>query len=106
MSNVTLEPAEPVRGDRELTYSSLNSASAIPKSLWPSTSDGYGLSGAGMNRCVSLNTSYCFLSPVVLDSGVAVVPETSVWGFRGFMVVAGDGNTCTVRAGSVIRGSG
>lgn len=104
MPNVTLKSTESVRGDRELTYSSLNSASVIPKSLWPSTSDGYGLSGAGMNRCVSLNTSYCFLSPVVLGSDVAVVPRTSVSEFRGFMVVAGDGNTCAVRAGSVIRG--
>lgn len=106
MPNATLEPTEPVRGDRELTYSSLNSASAIPRSLWPSASDGYGLSGAGINRCVPLNTSHGFFSPVVLDSDVAAVPETSIWEFRGFMVVAGDGNTCAVRAGSVIRGSG
>lgn len=99
MPNVTLEPTESVRGDRELTYSSLNSASVIPKRLWPSASDGYGLSGAGMNRCVSLNTSYCFFSPAVLGSDIAVVPETSVWEFRGFMVVAGDDNTCADELG-------
>lgn len=73
---------EPVKGYRELTYNFLNSASDIPSSLWPSASDGYGLSGTGMNRCVSLGAFHGFPPLVVLSRDVAVTPGTSAFGSR------------------------